>query len=206
MGLYRQHAWAKTVETFGGWATVLALVVFPLIGFLLHFLISGREAMSAELYVWVIYALAPSGLIFTLLFAWNFACAPFRIERDKRVELEAKLSEFTGVGAASIEEIVRGRDRFPMWEAACLLAGVPAQKNPTGMASSYLYRIKKTILEDREAAGYRNVKTGTATPEQLIAGVRPHYQLVDEFNDNDEITREQFADLAMRFSRKVPGL
>jgi hypothetical protein len=38
--------------------------------------------MSAELSIWLIYALAATGIVAIALFLWNLACAPYRIASD----------------------------------------------------------------------------------------------------------------------------
>ena len=50
--------------------------------------------VNGEVFVWLIYGLAAPGVVFVAILLWNIACAPYRIERDQRQGLEAKLVGF----------------------------------------------------------------------------------------------------------------
>jgi hypothetical protein len=87
---YVRHALSYTFASLGGWALLFSLLAIPAVGFVLHRWIAGSAAMNAEFQVWLVYGLAATGIVFLSLFAFNLACAPYRIERDshKKTVLE----------------------------------------------------------------------------------------------------------------------
>jgi hypothetical protein len=86
-----RRAWGDTSKLFGGWPLVIALLLIPPVGFALHWITSGVAAMMEEVYVWVIYGLSATGTVFAGFFLFNLACAPYRIERDRRTDLDCRL-------------------------------------------------------------------------------------------------------------------
>lgn len=87
---YFAHAFRSTFATLGGSGALIAVIAVPLVGFALHLLQSGWDAMSEELQVWWVYGLQATGVVALALYGWNLACAPHRIEREKRIATEAK--------------------------------------------------------------------------------------------------------------------
>lgn len=200
------HAWGRSFQTFGGTGAALALLAVPVVGFVLHYAVSGTSAMQAEVHTWAIYGLAASGVVFSAIFFWNFACAPYRIERDKRLELETRLNSLTGIVGVPLEDIVRTRDAFPLWQAACLLADVPAHRSISGTAAHYLHEIKRDVFARQLASIDRDAAENQRGWMSALARLTPAHQQVDAVKDSEEIDREHLAELANRLNRKITGL
>ena len=79
---YINHAFRYTLSSLGGPALFFSVLAIPAVGFALHFWLVGQDAMKAEFRVWLVYGLAATGFVFLALFAFNLACAPYRMERD----------------------------------------------------------------------------------------------------------------------------
>jgi len=88
------------------------------------------------------------------------------------------------------------RNSFPLWEAACLMAKVPAQRNPTGEASSYLHQLKVHIAKQRFGRNIRRFQY----PIELLASQ------VDQTSDSHEITRSTFKAFALSRGITIRGL
>ncbi|WP_143435416.1 hypothetical protein [Henriciella aquimarina] len=71
---------------------MLAVAAIPVVGFALHYRFGGEAAMIEEFQIWLIYSLAATVIVFLVILAWNIACAPYRIERDRRIDLEKELA------------------------------------------------------------------------------------------------------------------
>lgn len=76
----------RTIFLVGLGAAITFYVVYLTLG--------GKEAMLELPYIFAGMAGTLGPLLF--LFLWNLACAPYRIERDARIEAENKLSELKG--------------------------------------------------------------------------------------------------------------
>ncbi|MFZ1725708.1 MAG: hypothetical protein WBO29_06800 [Albidovulum sp.] len=83
-----KRAWSDSFAFLGGWGLVAGVFAIPVVGMGLHYWLQGWDAMIPEAKIWLLYGLASTGLVFGSVFFWNLACAPFRIERDKRIEVE----------------------------------------------------------------------------------------------------------------------
>lgn len=137
-----RRAWLDTAERFIG-GMVMALISAGFTFGLLHLQLGPQVAMG-ELQLWL-YSAAGGVIGFTLLFLWNLACAPYRIERDAHATTKEQLR--TAAPATSLAEFVAGRDVFTMKEAACIKAGSQITHGElTGPASGYLYDLKKMVL------------------------------------------------------------
>lgn len=131
-----RHAWNRTFRDFGGASFLYTILAIPIVGFGLHYLLAGRQPMADEFHVWLIYGLAAAGLVFSTIFLWNLACAPYRIERDRRMALEAQVARFEAI--ANRKGLARGiawrdwsiRSRFTILEVAYLLAGIEPRQAP----------------------------------------------------------------------------
>lgn len=51
-------------------------VAVPAMGFGLHYGLRGLEPMVGEIELWLIYTLASSSMLFSIIYTWNLACAP----------------------------------------------------------------------------------------------------------------------------------
>ncbi|MBB5222616.1 hypothetical protein HNP73_002552 [Amaricoccus macauensis] len=87
-----RRGWSDSLASLGGPPLAFTLLVVPLVGFVLHFAISGWAAMAPEFDVWSVYGVAATGLVLLLLFSYHVMCAPYRIERDRIAQLEADLA------------------------------------------------------------------------------------------------------------------
>lgn len=87
-----RRGWSDSLASLGGPPLAFTLLVIPLVGFVLHFAISGWAAMAPEFDVWSVYGVAATGLVLLLLFSYHVVCAPYRIERDRIAQLEADLA------------------------------------------------------------------------------------------------------------------
>lgn len=85
-----QRGFDDTCQLFGGWSAAIPIVfVFP-VGLVLHWFFGDRTELLDVVWVWLLYGLASTLLVFLGLLIWNFAWAPYRIERDLRKSLESK--------------------------------------------------------------------------------------------------------------------
>lgn len=194
--------------SFFGWTP--KLLIWPVlfgIGWLFH----GQWAKdmggpNEELFLWATYTLAPICAFAPLLFLWNLICAPYRMERDRRIALEASIPKMTA------SDRIKTQQTFPLWEAACLLAGTPVQKNPIGEASAYLHQIKSIMVRDnltRPGKVRRSYKprTGKApTADQFLARRLSREQEIEEISDYNEISRDELRLIALELQRSIPGL
>lgn len=87
-----RRGWSDSLASLGGPPLAFTLLVIPLVGFVLHFAISGWAAMAPEFDVWSVYGVAATGIVLLLLFSYHVVCAPYRIERDRIAQLEADLA------------------------------------------------------------------------------------------------------------------
>jgi hypothetical protein len=102
---------------------------------------------------------------------------------------------------------VERREVFTLAESACLLAGTEIRHNEiTGTASSYLYDIKKRILEESLVplnAGKHEISS-ILMDERILSlgmgGVRR------ELRNDLEISKQALAELAVEFEVEIPGL
>lgn len=88
---YLRDAFHHTMKLFGGWSLAFAGGAIAAVGFGLHWWIAGRDAASLEFQVWLIYGLAATLTVFLVIFSFNFACAPYRLEREAHRATKAAL-------------------------------------------------------------------------------------------------------------------
>lgn len=122
MEAYFRRAVADTFHSLGGTGLVVAVIAIPPVGLALHAWLGGVQAMMPELQVWLIYGLAATGLVFFTVFLWNLACAPYRIERDNRIDAETEVSrlhDILGDGAGNYTISEAQQDQL-----SALLSGV----------------------------------------------------------------------------------
>ena len=85
---------------------MFAVIAIPIVGFLLHACLLGRQAMMPEFQIWLVYGLAATGVVFISLFVWNLACAPYRIERERAESLVAERDH-------AVTSLTNARDAIP---------------------------------------------------------------------------------------------
>jgi hypothetical protein len=61
--------------------------------------------MVPEFQVWLIYGVAATGVVFTVLFLWNLVCTPFRM-RNEEFLLEVAKNEALRLEVAELEELI----------------------------------------------------------------------------------------------------
>lgn len=92
--LFLKKAWRDTFRLLGGSGLFFAVFAIAPVGFALHTLVHGWQAMMPEMQVWLIYGAAATGVVFSALFIMNLLCAPYRLERDAHNEAKAKLRAY----------------------------------------------------------------------------------------------------------------
>jgi hypothetical protein len=185
-----------------------ATIVLAFIGFVFafglewHFL--SKEAALGELKFWAIKAVGAAFAVF-LLFAWNLACAPYRIERDKNAKL-AELLQYAG--AADVDTFVRSRSYFTLKEAACLLAGEPMRSGElVGPSAGYLHTLHRMVLKGEL------VPTNAGKGELAMLRVRETGRLsgltldIKQIAHDDwEISGTELSAIAGKMKRRIPSL
>jgi len=89
--LYR--AYLDTISWFGGWSAAIPALLLPLIGLALHYLQAPSADVMEEWQTFLIYGLQAGTVIFAGSFAWNLACSPYRVERDRANRLALEVNK-----------------------------------------------------------------------------------------------------------------
>jgi hypothetical protein len=105
-----RRAFSDTRSHLGGVSGIVVLVVCLLGGVGIHGLLFGRNAM-VEQWAPAVSALATYGAVCALLLLYNFAVAPFRLERDRRLQIEGDLAQSAAARARLEEEVERAGDQ-----------------------------------------------------------------------------------------------
>lgn len=184
-------------------------------GSLFHWWQGGKAMPVADEWrIYLLYSVAPAGVVAILLFLWNLVCALYRIERDAHVETKKMLS------AASAQRLphetnsfVLAKTEFPLWEAAHLLAGTTIQRDRIeGEASSFLHEIKKRIargdLVDMTGQGRSMANFVKANPHigNTLASARMLQGTIDQISNDGEISRDQLIQISQDLNRPILGL
>jgi hypothetical protein len=131
-----RQAQSQTRSLLRGWGFGwFAIGLFGL-GSLVHLYRFGVDAVISEWHTWASYTLAPIGAFACLVFLFNLACAPFRLERVRADEAERRIArqndrihKLEMEGSASVESRIEGPvwlDDLPVasfkynWRAVCL--------------------------------------------------------------------------------------
>lgn len=130
--------------------------------------------------LWATYTLAPIGAFALLLFLWNFVCAPFRVERDRRKAAEAKLAEIGG--QEPDWEIWRERSHYSVREAGFLLAGQEPEAGPLRGAALARYQEVKWAIDE-----------GKINPE-ISQFVLSNYRSARQFGPHPRLGETPFRD------------
>jgi hypothetical protein len=139
---YIKHAWQNTFSNFGGFGFILTVIAIPVVGLALHYRQDGYDAMIPEFDVWFTYVLQATGLVFSAVFLWNLACSPYRIEREKRIELERHLAKFAPLDREIDWTAWRIRKQFTVGELGYIMSGVePSAMPASGAAQAYTQEI-----------------------------------------------------------------
>ena len=106
--------------------TTLWIVASILVGGSIHVWVAGVEAAMSEWILFVIYGLAPMGVLTILLFLWSFWLAPYRLMAER---LDEAIDQKTVEGPSHVPEqavLEDWRDvaSFQLKEAACLWVGL----------------------------------------------------------------------------------
>lgn len=143
------HAWRKSLDSLGFPSLLWTILAIPSVGFTLHFLVSGYVSMSGELHIWLIYGLAATGLVFLTLFAFNLACAPFRIERVRRIEAESENSRLSTEHEAALKTIpMRFRQLDgTLWDDERSVARVTGPISPGSNSNEIVFK-RLTLIDD----------------------------------------------------------
>lgn len=144
----KQHLTRAIRDTFADKAETFVLSLLGMLIMLLSLLALEDKTVVLEEMPFVAAGLIGSFGALFLLFLWNLACAPYRIERDALKVAEGKLGDLE----PSTEQIAfyAHRDSFTLKEAACLLANEPLTRGEVvGLSAGY--------LSDLEKAAYRGL-------------------------------------------------
>lgn len=133
-------------DTLQGQARALfVLIVGGIIGLGYLWYDQGKPEAKAEVPYWEAAVFGSIGSL-VLLFFWNLACSPYRLERDAHVKTRQELERIEPDGIR-LSEFVKSRTFFTLKEAACLKARTPITNDAvTGAASGYLHDLKKKVL------------------------------------------------------------
>lgn len=190
------RAWRDTRQFFDWSPKQLVWPALVGVGALLHLQWADTgEPVNEELMLWATYTLAPVGAFALLLFAWNLVRAPYKLIRERAEDAERQLELHRP--RQSVERI-ESQQTFPLWEAASMLAGVPASRDPVGEASAYMHRLKVQLVED--SYGGRGKMRRFRGAERLMATE------VDQISDSYEITRARLRAYAEAQNIEIEGL
>lgn len=170
------RAWRETWEFLGGWTAFWAVFPVPVTGFALHWSIQGMPQVLPEFQIWAIYGLAALGVNVCLIFGWNLACAPYRIERDKRRALEDAMGP--AGGPDSILGAFRGRASYSLGEIARLLTASADHRDLvlTDLKKAVVSRRLEPIIEKNswEAINLRLARSsfGNNGPDDLSKDIK----------------------------------
>ena len=208
-----RRAWSDTFNFLGGRSLIAALFFIPPVGFALHWLTSGLAEMLQEMIAWAIYSVAATLVVAVCIFLFNLACAPYRIERDRhRIERDRRVELEATMPAASNSERVRTQKSFPLWEAACLLAGTPIRKDVVGEAFAYLHQIKSAMIKEkinphgRDRIAYESPPGQSPLSAQLYLPMLSREQRIAIVSDSNELARDDLFRIAVELNRRIPGL
>tara|TARA_R110002051_G_scaffold1194_4_gene6519 strand:+ start:1050 stop:1673 length:624 start_codon:yes stop_codon:yes gene_type:complete len=115
-----RRSWKDSLTFIGGPQALVALIAIPVVGFALHSQFGAINEVLDQFHIWLIYGLTATGLVFLTVFVWNLTQSPYRVERDKRRELQAQLAKF---GTGSVMQSFTGRSEYSLDTVAKLLAG-----------------------------------------------------------------------------------
>lgn len=116
------RAWRSTWSSWGH--PVLLGAIGAGLAFPVEYLLRGRDAAMSLAHGALIALIGGLGGLI-VLFLWNLACAPYRIERDRRKELEAELAKREAPAGL---EGYRGRAEYALTEVVELLAALPGRE------------------------------------------------------------------------------
>lgn len=184
-----RRAWRDTI---GGKveAAILGIVGFAF-AFGLYVQHLGWSKAMDEFQLWLISALGAAGSLF-LLFVWNLACAPYRIERDKRLALETRLEaieagrEGPGLQRDLVaERATRCREMLTNWRE--MARGIPRDDDPMSphdylRSSSHYASLRGHLSDDLRRRIERPERTFTVSADGALY---PWYaeRLLNEINE-----------------------
>lgn len=125
MGTMRK-AWHDTFSNFGGWGTFYGILAIPPVSFLVQYYRGGWDRANAEIDAWLYSVLLSAGLVFCLVFLKNLALAPYRLELEKRLNLEAELAKVSN--SLSMEKAYNDRLRGPLLDVSGNYIAVEARQ------------------------------------------------------------------------------
>lgn len=132
-------------DTFSGQMVALGVLVIGGLLSLAYLFVIESPTVAAEEIPYVSGAIFGAFGALFLLFLWNLACAPYRIERDAYNETK----KLIGVAASGVPlaEFIASRESFTLKEAACIKAASPITHGElSGPAAGYLRDLKKKVV------------------------------------------------------------
>ncbi len=162
-----------------------------------------EKALKFEILIYVVRTLVPVCGFAFLMFCWNLACAPFRIERDAHNITKKKLSSSDGVSLSeNLRRFVENRDYFTLKETACLIAGTEISEGSlTGVAAGYLYDIKKQI-SDRSIPTLKTAKA-MGTLAIFASQIDGDY---DNIPSHTQISKSTLGTLSTEYDTIIPSI
>jgi hypothetical protein len=102
---------------------------------------------------------------------------------------------------------IKCQKTFPLFEAACLLAGTPIQTAPTGEAAGYLYQLKSHLADSKKAKAEaaRNHRRSMTAP-QALAIFMSRDSIIRNIPDDFEISRDDLSSYANMIGVNIDGL
>ena len=197
---YARKALSDTWAAFGGLSLVVFVLAVPFVGFALHYMAEGYTAMMGEVEIWLLYGAAATGIVFSGLFLWNLACAPYRLERQARLQVEAEL----GVLMAREAPAQRRLTPTQKQDAISALGGLIDPKDEVmiwSFQNEECLAFSDDFREVFQKAGAKEVSVQT----NMIGGPIPadyrDLMIVQYANTSDQLTRT-LSDLLSGFGLK----
>jgi len=144
-----KRAWKDTLSWFGGWSAIIPAILITPIGFALYYLQAPWSEVMAEWQSFLVFGLQSGGILFLGAFLYNFACAPYRIVKDKNIELLHQIEQHkitAPMANKALKGILSRRDSFTISEAASLLAdNIPLKDGLSPVAQAQLQELKSMM-------------------------------------------------------------
>jgi hypothetical protein len=198
-----KHTWMDLIRN--------ALVLLATVGIAVALspVLVGNQLMSADntqdTVVWTVLVLAAiSALLVVVFFAHLIFLTPYNMWK----ELDAQAKERSSVVIQTDARAVRvsRQKTFPLWEAACLLAGTEIVKEPVGEASAYLYRLKAMISDGHIKVVEYGGGILPSTFFYAVAGISTREARIEAIGSGFELDRANFKRAAKRLEIDVAGL
>jgi len=159
------------------------------------------SASVTDVVVWLVAGMLSISAVFSALFVFlSIFVTPYQLwkaERDTVTALEA--------AGPYDPAYVRDAKSFELWEAACLIGGVPFQNPvPAGDAFLALEQIQRAVRAGTLKAIISKAQRQRLEIDRAVAEVSGSEP--PRLDDHTKMTRAEFVDYLKRIGRVVPGL